>query len=786
MRRAFRLSRRKVLAALGMRGAGQNQPTSSVRLQSDNAEGYIDNFGPTHIQGWLRHFESDLPQTLAIYDGERFLTSIAVDLPRADLLEKGFGHIARGFKLALPKELSDGNVHQVDLRLSGSPASLLRRPIFFRHALSVAGNHEQPSRENEATPQAAKKELDGTQAPPHQNVVRGGAPVEPKRTSPADPAPLHKISGAAAGKSPIKARSELPPSAENLKEAKAESARKVVNSASNQAPGSRKRQERRTSYLQDLEQLGLLQNSSLDLLYQNKETPIEAVTRRLRRERAFWIEQGESPECSVATLVLLAHGKLPANIEATLKHWNLQSHPSVDSLVLGADPSGPFAEVESFGIEQIDDARHALAKSEWAVFARPGDLLDPSMASFLARLESTSAVFWSVFTVGQARTAGVIFHRSNLHEVTIRHNPSLDCPFALLGSEMANCPDDVLRALLSGRVHPLLFWLSTRPLPWRAHSGVLSVRQQYEGSFDARDAVELDRDCYQKLTASIDDVFDLRETRGDLPVPFVLVPKKRGATISVVILRQRGPILRLLNSIARQRTTGQIEIIVVSNVVDDSEPLLSKSRDVFGADVLRLVRCDSAFNESRAINAGFGEISGEAAVLCREDIVFEDPSILEEIAAWSLRPGVGTVGCRLEYAGTGAGIYGYHSADPDKARVSPLLVENEDETYSRVLRTSAGNSCKLMGITGANFRLVGKFDEVHFPWIQNDVDFMLRCTSRNLAHIYLGHLCAKLDCVSEPLPSREDQRLETSMLLDRYPEFVGRGPADLRAERLLS
>ncbi len=597
-------------------------------------------------------------------------------------------------------------------------------------------------------------------------------------------------------KDPQQLVSPIPPAVVTKSSLVANSDPSVAISArpSGRAVGSRPPMTRPDNYLGDQESDAALRNSMVDRLAlegENAGAAVESLIRRLRRERAIWRADTMMEVQSAGTLVMTVTEKHRADALASLNHWKLQSHPYIDAMVITNHPASFDAEgVEVVNATDPETIRGALAAAEWCIFARAGDVLAPSTVTLLNRTApSIDCVLWSMFSSTQSGVTrfGLLHRRPPFDPHTIRHNPSIDSGFAVRGRALSDCPLEVLLAVGAGRIHPLLFWLSTRvEISWQMQPYILTIRPAPGDSRDQR--TELVIDVYQKLSEAHITDFDLRQTDPSLPVPFVLVPRRRAVKISVVITVENDRnLFRCLASIAHQRTTSETEIVLVTGPTLNRDALLTRSSEIFGANISMVVDAENEHNISASMNRGVSSATGDVIVFCRPDLVFLDPTVLEQVAAWSLQPGIGTVGCRLNETHNGNGAFAYGTSDRFADPLGPPFVPNTDETYSKGLRSTCGNTRILMAVEQSKFWAVGGFDEVRFPAGQNDVEFMLRCSRHGLTHLFLGHLAGRFTgSVSAPNSSGEpeDSGQEHALLRALYPEALERALLQLRIERV--
>jgi cephalosporin hydroxylase len=110
--------------------------------------GHLDTFGPDTLKGWIWHEDATrgAVSVSMIADNREILTFVA-DSWRRDLSELRQGDGRCGFDLAVPEVLLDGKLHMIDLRLAGTPYSLLKSQLEIQleraspHAMPTASIH---------------------------------------------------------------------------------------------------------------------------------------------------------------------------------------------------------------------------------------------------------------------------------------------------------------------------------------------------------------------------------------------------------------------------------------------------------------------------------------------------------------------------------------------------------------------------------------------------------------------------------------------------------------------
>ncbi len=522
-------------------------------------------------------------------------------------------------------------------------------------------------------------------------------------------------------------------------------------------------------YLDDAESRELLASAPFEHFAYDagrmfKPRLVPRLINRLRRERLAF-KDASSP----AALVMLKGGALTGPGAGL---WTRQSYPVVS---LHAPPEDAAA------------LRQIALDSAFVFFARPEDILHPSAAGVVMGIDECDAAVWPRYRADEpvAGSSGVRLRRPEFDPVTWRHGAVTDSTLAVRGSVLETCPDAVLAALVGGRLDPLFFWLAGQDLRWRTHPEALTVAVGFEPTV-RRKEVEADLDVFMGLLAEEGQRFSLERTPPDHPFPYVLLPARRAAKTSVVVcFRDREELtLRCLHSLAHQRLTGDLELVLVDNRSDPSAAarVLEGARAMLGETRVTALTYDAPFNHSAQNNLGVEAASGEVVVLCNNDIVLDDPTALEQMSAWALCDGIGAVGCRLESPALDAGSYGYVFRPFGDDPFGPCLEESADPTYARFVHACPGVTLALAAMMRDRFLAIGGLDAKDFPVGYNDVDFMLRCGRSGLTHLHLGQVFATHARGSSRSGDNED--LQTLRINQRYGAEIAKRLAQLNRERV--
>ena len=469
---------------------------------------------------------------------------------------------------------------------------------------------------------------------------------------------------------------------------------------------------------------------------------------RLRRERMAWTDT----DAGETVLLVLPGG----NADEAAALWALQSYPHA-------------------ALHQAADAatiRDVARRAAWLFFAGPGDVIHPSAAAIVARIDG-EVVLWGRFVADEARagSAGTVYRRPPFDPATVRHGAVSDTTLTVRGEVLAGAPDAVLAALAAGRLHPLWFWLAGRDLRWRGLDEALTSSIGDRPALPC-EAVQTDDAVYRAILSEEGGGFSLERTSQDLPFPYALVPLRRAATVSV-LLSFRGRValtLRCINAVARQRLSGELELVLVDNqsTPAEAQAVLDGARRLLGVERVTALSYDAPFSHSAQNNLATRAARGEAIVFCNNDVVLREPTLLEQLAAWSLQDGVGAVGCRLEDPERGIGSHGHIFAPPSADPFQPLLRENPDPSFGRHVHACPGVTLALAAMDRARFLDLGGLDETDFPIGYNDIDLMLRASRAGLTHLYLGHLDAEHARGSSRTGDNEDA--QSLLIRQRFPE----------------
>lgn len=535
----------------------------------------------------------------------------------------------------------------------------------------------------------------------------------------------------------------------------------------------------------------------------DKRQAVDRLVKRLETERGLFEENVVRPRSGILALLAVCIDRSVADrdLVQTALSWCLQSAPQLDLVFVAADQFQLARTRDWMAKAEYDDFSRVRVclRSEWPggdldsyrfiLFARPGDLFHPSLASALALLdesESPDIVVWNERRSRRADSGAWLLHQPRFEPMTIQSVGHVGMAFAVRPMHIQNFPFDFVTDLLDNNSHVFHLWLSQVPgLNWITHPEFFSFRLvvDQDPSLAPQPGYEAYKSQYRNLIAEGHEfeIFPARNGHRAHPV----FPVRRANSMSVVVSFRDRPqeTLACLKSLVGQKLSGTLEIVLINNRSSEkSLAVLRGAVDGYRADGvdIKLVDYDAPFNHSRQTNLGVRISTGEVLVFLNNDAELTAPGILEEMGAWALLPGVGTVGC--QHLGEkdqllSAGIR-VRAAVPSLQ--SSLVEESREVAYSGKVRELGANTFAFAVIARSKFEQVGWLNETEFPNGYNDVEYCLRLCRAGYRSIYLGHLRIK----HSPGTSRGhcDESFQKILLRRRYPELLIEGMFQLGCE----
>jgi GT2 family glycosyltransferase len=537
-------------------------------------------------------------------------------------------------------------------------------------------------------------------------------------------------------------------------------------------------------------------------------SPRRADCRRLQRR--LDIERGlfdggvlaglATGTASVLALVVLVDEEPGEELARTLRAWRLQSCPFAAAAVMARDGRAAEA-IHAFCSTTPDlaDTRVLSAEApDWAwlrqaqfvAFARPGDILHPSLVAAVAKASVTDGVDLLIWNELLARGAGpdprkvVRLRRPELERLTLLSSNYIGLAFAVRTELLADYPGDGFTAIAATNGHLFHLWLLTRAdCRWHTHPEYLSRRVVPQNGPLLLGGVAVLPEHAELLAAVAPELALQPHTMAHASPRFV--PRWRAKRISVIIpFRDEAErTCRCLRSVARQQTSGEIEVLLINNQSQRStlmaiEACLVKLQPRFS---WQIIDYDRPFNHSRQTNLGAASATGDVLVFLNNDAEIESAEVLEETAAWALLPGVATAGARILDWQNGLVCAGVRVRRRDDGMAGSPVVESRDAAFAGIVRETPINTFAFAALSRETFQRLGALDEVLFPNGYNDVDYCLRARRAGFTHVYLGHLIVRhVPGTSRGKPNETYQHLALQL---RYPELTRLGLLQLEEDR---
>lgn len=545
-----------------------------------------------------------------------------------------------------------------------------------------------------------------------------------------------------------------------------------------------------------------------------KTTPFEHTSRnvphnyfiqRLIQER--WLFEGDSLCFPVLLTIAIHYDGREQELLRTFESCILQSALRFNILVVAGDrerlhsacngidqrlQQTPFLAVNFKGriffSESVDGAKDGTFLGDFLVCIKSGDVFHPSfVTSFYLEVRDSrypAAVYlWNEMVVAFDPKPKVLrfIRKPDLERYTLFHLNYISYNFAFQTSLLRGFPNfDFVFRKNDGHLF-LLFALKSEENRFTTIPQYLFVRDSIH-VHQNRDLVEPFLKNYREYFQA----FDLTLELIDDPSFYRLVPDKKPDTVSVIIPFRDKPELtcRAVLSVLDQRMDAFVEIILVNNQSRwDSIEHIARFVETHQVEkkIIRFVNYDRPFNHSAECNLGAGEARGDCLVFFNNDAELKSPDALVQMAAWSLLPGIGTVGLHIingEGATVSAGIAPCLTSSKEFAAI---MAECEEEDFSFYNRETWGNSFACAATSRETFDSVGLLDEVNFPVGYNDVDYNMRCRRAGLSNIFLGSLSA----VHVPAVSRgaSDELYQKILLQRRFPEILSASLYQLEIEK---
>ena len=555
------------------------------------------------------------------------------------------------------------------------------------------------------------------------------------------------------------------------------------------------------SYLEAEVELAALRAMPLDSAYLG--VPFDRVVKRFREERSL---AAESPLAANALAVIVFIERAPdAALCGTLESVALQSAGSTRCVLVASDAEQAEAVRAWLAIPKLipkdcevwvglaAERRATLSRQRMVTFLRHGDRLHPSAAAALVKVRGAASVIAWGELQPSADGSRLLWAQRNpaLNTHALHHWPYLRNAFAVESKWVAQYPGELAREAVRNHLHLFQLWLLQKAgVEYDSVQEPLLIRANDRAGEDlasvARAAFKDYAEAYREIFRH-SKLFDLRLLPADSLVPYYLVPRATTAVVSVIIpFRDKADLtIAAARSAIAQRFRGYLEIVLVDN---QSRPeSLSQIRTALAEELecgrCRLIPYNKPFNHSAQCNLAVAESLGDVVVFLNNDAAIQSPNAIQEMAAWAVAPGVGSVGVRMVNPADRRETAGISLRLQPTGYFDSIVEEASDAFLTPFVREVFGNTFACAAISRATFMAAGGLDAVSFPNGYNDVDFACRLSLLGLRSVSLGHLCA----MHAPGASRGrvDETSQKILLRRLYPQITAMALDELRLDTVL-
>lgn len=288
--------------------------------------------------------------------------------------------------------------------------------------------------------------------------------------------------------------------------------------------------------------------------------------------------------------------------------------------------------------------------------------------------------------------------------------------------------DLVLRLELAGaEFYNVPFYLYA----WRSHEqSTAQNAQQKSYVIDSGIRAVTDYCSAKKLNWKI--------SSGYFPTTYRAIPASSSRAYVHAIIPFRDQKKLTLNAIKHLLAQKNVNVKITAVDNNSSDHTIAKELGALGVEVIPV---HESFNYSRLNNIALKKSQigrpDDLLLFLHNDVDLE-PDALEEMCRWIHQPGIGMVGCRLNFPNGllqhgGIEIFEHIPVATDKGLPFNELAQ------ARILRTVDAVSTACAVITRDNFVKLGGFDEIWHPIVNSNVNLAARLKARGLSCFYTPH-----------------------------------------------
>lgn len=500
--------------------------------------------------------------------------------------------------------------------------------------------------------------------------------------------------------------------------------------------------------------------SALPWEYRLRGLSFEAAQARWQMEATTALS---TPLLPAVGLLLLTGGGCEEWLR-TLASWHLQTAPTAEWWVLGSDQEPWRGEREAAGLPEpqgclsrFDTSALSSRGVDWALAARGGDLLHPSLAwsIALAARDGCEAVGWDWLVYDDSISG---FHLQARHRAPwcdVVRELTVDArgrAFALPVAAWEGFPD-------------VGAWQVRMAMRTHSETGAVTIVPEPLGMYREAPAAESDADLG----------YALKVAQSCWGAPFCLRPDGQvapvvaAASVSVVLMYRDRPeiTIRALKSVLAQRFDGVLEVVLVDN--DSSEDTRHAITNEIAQSVgvhFALISAPGAFNHSAQAALAAEAAGGEVLLWLNNDACLLGEDAVDQMARWARLPRVASVGVAVTDA-SGAVVGGAMRARRTPGAEFNSPVEEASGAGAGHARQTIGNTFACAAVSASAWRALGGLDAARFPAGYNDVDYCLRAVAQGWTHVNLGHVHVHHEVGSSR--ARQDEIAQKAWLRSQHP-----------------
>src|SRR5690606_2925195 len=176
------------------------------------------------------------------------------------------------------------------------------------------------------------------------------------------------------------------------------------------------------------------------------------------------------------------------------------------------------------------------------------------------------------------------------------------------------------------------------------------------------------------------------------------------------------------------------------------------------------------FQHSAQCNLAVAESLVDVVVFLNNDAAIQSPNAIQEMAAWAVAPGVGSVGERMVNPADRRETAGISLRLQPTAYFDSIVEEASDASLTPFEREMLANTLACAALSRAAFMAAAVLDAVSYRDGNNYLVFACRLILLCLRSVSLGHLCARH--ATGASRGRVDETSQMILLLRLYPQIT--------------